>query len=167
MAQHDTRDGSRTASSVLFAGAIGGLAGATLAGRRGVRAGLLGAALGAAGLGASEAVARARQRPGEIPALWQRIAKQAGSDPAAAGQRGAGQPADGAGEEHRARRAAPVPGVVRVHGPKRTGPVGPAGQARAGWGIGRGPCRAARSPGARCRTISSAVMLANGSRRRT
>ena len=29
---------------------------------------------GAVGLGASEAVARARQRPGEIPALWQRIA---------------------------------------------------------------------------------------------
>jgi hypothetical protein len=30
--------------------------------------------LGAVGLGASEAVARARQREGEIPALWQRIA---------------------------------------------------------------------------------------------
>jgi hypothetical protein len=29
---------------------------------------------GAVGLGAAEAVARARQRPGEIPALWQRIA---------------------------------------------------------------------------------------------
>ena len=77
MAPHDTRDGSSTASAVLFAGAIGGLAGAALAGRRGVRSGLLGAALGAAGLGASEAVARARQRPGEIPALWQRIAVSA------------------------------------------------------------------------------------------
>jgi hypothetical protein len=62
---------------VLFAGAIGGLAGAALAARRGVRSGLLGAALGAAGLAASEAVARARQRPGEIPALWQRIAVSA------------------------------------------------------------------------------------------
>jgi hypothetical protein len=30
--------------------------------------------VGAVGLGASEALARARQRPGEIPALWQRIA---------------------------------------------------------------------------------------------
>jgi hypothetical protein len=30
--------------------------------------------VGALGLGVSEAVARARQRPGEIPALWQRIA---------------------------------------------------------------------------------------------
>jgi hypothetical protein len=34
----------------------------------------VGAAVGAVGLGASEAVARARQRPGEIPALWHRIA---------------------------------------------------------------------------------------------
>jgi hypothetical protein len=32
------------------------------------------AAAGAAGLGASEALARARQRPGEIPPIWQRIA---------------------------------------------------------------------------------------------
>jgi hypothetical protein len=32
---------------------------------------------GAVALGASEAVARARQRPGEIPALWQRIATSA------------------------------------------------------------------------------------------
>ena len=35
---------------------------------------LTGAAAGAVGLGTAEAVARARQRPGEIPALWQRIA---------------------------------------------------------------------------------------------
>jgi hypothetical protein len=34
----------------------------------------MGTAAGAVGLGASEAVARAKQRPGEIPALWQRIA---------------------------------------------------------------------------------------------
>jgi hypothetical protein len=33
-----------------------------------------GALAGAVALGASEAVARSRQRPGEIPALWQRIA---------------------------------------------------------------------------------------------
>jgi len=32
---------------------------------------------GAAALGVSEAVARARQRPGEIPALWQRVATSA------------------------------------------------------------------------------------------
>ena len=35
---------------------------------------MIGAVAGAVGLGVSEAVARARQRPGEIPALWQRIA---------------------------------------------------------------------------------------------
>ena len=35
---------------------------------------LLGALAGAAGLGAVEAAARARQRPDEIPALWARIA---------------------------------------------------------------------------------------------
>ncbi len=56
-----------------FASAIGGLAGATLSGHRGRRAAAVGAIAGAVGLGALEAVARARQRPGEIPALWQRI----------------------------------------------------------------------------------------------
>ena len=55
-------------------GAIGGVAGAALAGHRGPRAAAVGTLAGAVGLGASEAVARARQRPGEIPALWQRIA---------------------------------------------------------------------------------------------
>ncbi|HET8665486.1 MAG TPA: hypothetical protein VFM08_14320 [Nocardioides sp.] len=63
-----------TASSVGFAAGIGGVAGAALAARRGVRSALGAAAVGAAGLGASEAVARARQKEGEIPALWQRIA---------------------------------------------------------------------------------------------
>jgi hypothetical protein len=53
---------------------IGAVAGVALAGHRGVRTGLLGAAAGAIGLGAVEAVARARQRPGEIPGLWARIA---------------------------------------------------------------------------------------------
>ncbi|MFC5753823.1 hypothetical protein [Actinomadura rugatobispora] len=62
------------AGSIAFAGALGALAGAALAGHRGARAAGAGAALGAVALGAGEAVARARQRPGEIPALWQRIA---------------------------------------------------------------------------------------------
>jgi hypothetical protein len=60
--------------SVAFAAATGALAGAALVGHRGRRAGAVGALAGAIGLGASEAVARARQRPGEIPARWQRIA---------------------------------------------------------------------------------------------
>src|SRR6266496_3720894 len=70
------RDGSAPASrtqAVGFAAAIGGLAGVALSGHRGRRAAVVGAIVGAVGLGASEAVARARQRPGEIPALWQRI----------------------------------------------------------------------------------------------
>jgi hypothetical protein len=62
---------------VVAAGVIGGVAGAALAGHRGARAALVGAVAGAAGLAASEAVARARQRPGEIPPLWQRIATSA------------------------------------------------------------------------------------------
>src|SRR5437764_25001 len=49
------------------------LAGASVAGRWGVGATVLGALVGAVGVGASDAVARARQRPGEIPALWARI----------------------------------------------------------------------------------------------
>ena len=63
--------------SVIAAGVIGGVAGAALAGHRGVRAAGLSAAAGAAALAASEAVARARQRPGEILPLWQRIATSA------------------------------------------------------------------------------------------
>ncbi|HJU97060.1 MAG TPA: hypothetical protein VJ644_03705 [Jiangellaceae bacterium] len=73
---------SRSASAervqaVGFSAAVGGLAGAALAAHRGRRAAALGALLGLAGLGTSEAVARAYQRPGEIPALWQRIAMSA------------------------------------------------------------------------------------------
>jgi hypothetical protein len=63
-----------TSSSIGFAAAIGGLAGASLAAHRGVRSAAGAALVGAVGLGASEAVARARQKEGEIPALWQRIA---------------------------------------------------------------------------------------------
>src|SRR5215831_183116 len=63
--------------SVAFAGVIGGVAGAALAGHRGARAAGAGAVAGAAVLGACEAAARARQRPGEIPPLWARIATSA------------------------------------------------------------------------------------------
>ncbi|MEX5635029.1 hypothetical protein [Parafrankia sp. FMc2] len=64
-------------AAVLSAAAIGGAAGASLAAHRGWRASGRGALVGAAALAASEAVARVRQRPGEIPALWQRIATSA------------------------------------------------------------------------------------------
>ena len=67
-------DGKRR---VITAGVIGALAGAALAGHRGARAAGVGAVAGAAALGACEAVARARQHPGEIPPLWARIATSA------------------------------------------------------------------------------------------
>ncbi len=56
-----------------FAAAMGAVAGACLAAGRGRAAVTAGAVAGAAVLGAADAVARARQRPGEIPALWSRI----------------------------------------------------------------------------------------------
>jgi hypothetical protein len=68
---------SRRAGQVITAGVIGGVAGAALTAQRGPRAAGLGALAGAAALAASEAVARARQRPGEIPPLWSRIAASA------------------------------------------------------------------------------------------
>ena len=72
---HDTAV-DRT-GSIGFAAAIGGVAGAALLAHRGPRAAAAGALVGAAGLAMSERVARARQRPGEIPPLWQRIATSA------------------------------------------------------------------------------------------
>jgi hypothetical protein len=63
--------------SVAVAGVIGGVAGAALTGHRGARAAGVGAVAGAAALAVCEAVARARQRPGEIPPLWARIATSA------------------------------------------------------------------------------------------
>jgi hypothetical protein len=69
----DDAAGPGRAQQIGAASVLGGLAGATLAAHRGPRAAALGALAGAAGLSAVDAVARARQRPGEIPALWSRI----------------------------------------------------------------------------------------------
>jgi hypothetical protein len=77
MAADEPRAVAERKGPVIVAGVIGGVAGAVLAGHRGTRAASVGAVVGAAGLGVSEAVARARQRPGEIPPLWQRIATSA------------------------------------------------------------------------------------------
>jgi hypothetical protein len=66
------RTGSVGTSAVL-----GGLAGAVLASEWGWTAIAIGAVAGAAGLAAIDAVARARQRPGEIPAFWARLAASA------------------------------------------------------------------------------------------
>jgi hypothetical protein len=57
-----------------FAAVIGAVAGATLRPAAPARARLAAAALGGAGLAAGELLARRRQRPDEIPAVWQRIA---------------------------------------------------------------------------------------------
>ncbi|WP_407560475.1 hypothetical protein [Streptomyces sp. 184] len=81
-------DGAQLRAQVGTAGVMGALAGAALAGGRGARSAVGGAVAGAVGLGAAEAVARVRQRPGEIPALWQRIATS-GALAAAAGWAGA------------------------------------------------------------------------------
>ena len=69
----DDAAGPGRAGQAGAAGVLGALAGAALAAHRGRRAMVLGALGGAAGLAAVDAVARARQQPGEIPALWSRI----------------------------------------------------------------------------------------------
>jgi hypothetical protein len=58
---------------VIPAGVIGAVAGAALTAQRGRRATAAAALAGAGAVAAVDAVARARQRPGEIPALWSRI----------------------------------------------------------------------------------------------
>jgi hypothetical protein len=77
MAADEPGAASRRAGQVITAGVIGAVAGAALTAQRGRRAASLGALAGAAALAGSEAVARARQRPGEIPPLWSRIAASA------------------------------------------------------------------------------------------
>jgi len=69
-------DGARRdrRGAVGAAAVLGGLAGASLAAGRGARPVAVGALAGAVLLGASDAVARARQGPGELPPLWARIA---------------------------------------------------------------------------------------------
>lgn len=72
-----SQDSPRIAESASYAGVIGALAGVALTGHRGWRAGAVGALVGGVALGAIDAAARLRQRPGEIPALWSRIAASA------------------------------------------------------------------------------------------
>ncbi len=69
----DDAAGPGRAQQIGSAGVLGALAGAALAAHRGPRPALTGALAGAAGLAVVDTVARARQRPGEIPALWSRI----------------------------------------------------------------------------------------------
>jgi hypothetical protein len=69
-----SQDSPGRAGSAGYAAAIGAVAGLTLTGHRGRRAGAVGALVAAVALAAIDARARARQQPGEIPALWSRIA---------------------------------------------------------------------------------------------
>lgn len=62
-----------TGTQIASAATIGALAGAALRAHRGARAAATAALGGAVIVGSSEAVARIRQRPNEIPALWHRI----------------------------------------------------------------------------------------------
>jgi hypothetical protein len=59
--------------SVGLAGVIGAIAGVSFTARWGALPMLAGAVLGGLVVAVSEAAARARQRPGQIPALWSRI----------------------------------------------------------------------------------------------
>lgn len=125
-------------SSVGVATSIGGLAGASLAAHRGGRAAAAAAVLGALGLGASEAVARARQRDGEIPALWQRIAVSA----ALAAQLGwALGRATGAGPRTVGTVTGAVVGVMGVR-PQKVA-LGPVVGLAVGHALSRGPAPAA------------------------
>jgi hypothetical protein len=67
------RDPASLLRQAMPASVIGGLAGAALTAHRGRRATAAAALAGAGAVAAVDAVARARQRPGEIPALWSRI----------------------------------------------------------------------------------------------
>jgi hypothetical protein len=64
---------SPTAGSIALATAIGVIAGVSLTAGWGGAAMGTGAVIGGAIVAASDIVARARQRPGQIPALWSRI----------------------------------------------------------------------------------------------
>jgi hypothetical protein len=139
------RGGGRRA--VGFAGAIGGLGGAALTAHRGRKAALAGAAAGAIGLAVSEAVARAKQRPHEIPPLWQRIATSTALIAPlgwAAGRLNAGPVAVGAG-------TGMVAGVLGVRPQKvALGPL-------IGAGVGKG--LAARQSAVSGAVVASTTML--------
>src|SRR5712672_2068155 len=111
---------------------MGAVAGAALTAHRGRAAAAFGALAGAAGLGAAEAVARARQRPGEIPALWSRILA---SGALAAPLGYAADRLTGAGPVPVATAAGAAAGAIGLRPQKVL--LGPAVGALVGLGLGR------------------------------
>jgi hypothetical protein len=146
-------DGKRTGGIVLAA-AIGAAAGATLVRRRKGRA----AAIGAAALAATDLVARARQRPNEIPAWWSRVV-MSGALAAPAGW--AGAKATGAGPIAVGVAAGSVAGGLGLRPQKvALGPVVGAAVGAA-WRLAAGrdapPAAVAASAVVGFRTLSAAV----------
>ena len=140
----DDAAGPGRAGQFGAAGALGALAGAALAAHRGRRAALIGAAAGAAGLGVADAVARARQRPGEIPALWSRIIA---SGAVAAPLGWAAERLAGAGPVPVATAAGAAAGAFGLR-PQKVA-LGPVVGAAVGLGLaGRGRARGRVVPGA-------------------
>jgi hypothetical protein len=140
--------------SAGFAAGLGGLAGAALAAHRGRAAVVAGTVAGAAGLAAADAVARARQRPNEIPALWSRILASGAvaaplgwaADRLTRGARGAGL-----GPVPVATMAGAVAGALGLR-PQKVA-LGPVAGALAGFGL-------RRLGSARRRPVSGAVAAA-------
>jgi hypothetical protein len=134
--------------SIGFAAGIGGLAGAALTSRRSRRARVVGALSGAVALGTSEAVARARQRPGEIPALEHRIATSAAL---AAPLGWSLERGFGAGPVATGAVTGALAGVLGIRPQKvALGPL---------LGVAVGAAFTARSPAAPAAVVASATML--------
>jgi hypothetical protein len=128
----DRTAGPGRAQQIGTAGAIGALAGAALTAHRGKAATAAGALAGAVGLGAAEALARATQQPGQIPALWSRILM---SGALAAPLGWAASRLTGAGPLPVAAGAGAAAGALGLRPQKVL--LGPAAGAAIGLGLGR------------------------------
>ncbi len=125
--------------SAVPAGLMGALAGAALTSNRGGKAMVAGTLAGTLAVAAVDAVARVRQRPGEIPALWSRIVAS-GALAAPAGW--AAQRLTGAGPLPVAATTGAVAGALGLR-PQKVA-LGPAVGAAVGVGLS---LRSRRRPG--------------------
>jgi hypothetical protein len=121
---------------------MGALAGAALTSHRGRKAAVAGTLAGAVTVAAVDAVARARQRPGEIPALWSRIVA---SGALAAPVGWVAQRVTGAGPLPIAAVAGAAAGALGLR-PQKVA-LGPAVGAAVGVGLSRRSRLAARGRG--------------------